>query len=229
MAKNPSRSVAAALRWAAATVGILILSLVAGIAALAAIASTPAPSQPQQPAAPAAAPSLAALPAAPAAALLGSAPPMAPISDAELARARIEMERKMCYGHCPEYEVTISGSGKVLYGGKENVKVKGVRRGRIDREQVRRLLAAFDQAKFFEMPEAGRDCACPSYTDLSSAVVTLTWRGRTRRLDHYHGCTCASQALFDLEHQIDQAANTDRWVGNRGGPMASSGPHRPHY
>ncbi len=153
---------------------------------------------------------------------------MAPISDAELAQARIEMERTMCYGPCPEYEVTISGSGKVLYGGKENVKVKGVRRARIDREKVRRLLVAFDRAKFFDLPAAGRDCACPSYTDLSSAVVTLTWRGRTRRLDHYHGCTCATQALFDLERQIDQAAGTDRWVGDRGGPLATSGPHPPH-
>jgi Domain of unknown function (DUF6438) len=217
----------AALRWVAATVVALVLSAVAGIAVLAAArAPDAAPSQPHQAAAAAAAQLRPA--AVPAAAPRGSAAPVAPISDAELAQARIEMERTMCYGHCPEYEVTLSGSGKVLYGGKENVKVKGVRRARIDREKVRQLLVAFDRAKFFDMPAAGRDCACPSYTDLSSAVVTLTWRGRTRRLDHYHGCTCATQALFDLERQIDQAAGTDRWVGDRGGPLASSGPHPPH-
>lgn len=204
MSAGPPLSVAVVLlRWAAATVVALVLSLAAWVAVLA------APSQ---------------LPAAP----TSVPPPMASISDAELAQARIEMERTMYYGHCPEYEVTISGSGRVLYGGKENVKAKGIRRARVEREKVRRLLAAFDQAKFFDMPETGRNCACPSYTDLSSAVVTLTWRGRTRRLDHYHGCTCAPQALFDLEREIDQAANTDRWVGERGGPWATSGPHPPH-
>ena len=239
MPAGPPLSVTAVLRWAAAIVVALVLSLAAWVAVLAALPFAAPPSQPLSPAAPAAAPALAKPPAAPAAAAPAPSqppaaptsvpPPMASISDADLAQARIEMERTMCYGHCPEYEVTISGSGRVLYSGKDNVKAKGIRRARIEREKVRRLLAAFDQAKFFAMPETGRNCACPSYTDLPSAVVTLTWRGRTRRLDHYHGCTCAPQALFDLERDIDQAANTDRWVGERGGPLASSGPHPPHY
>src|SRR5437588_9243531 len=148
MFDGPSRSVTASLRWAAATVVALVLSAVAGIAALAARAPADTPSQPRPASALAAVPSQPRPAVAPAAKTTGSVVPVAPVSDAELAWARIEMERTMCYGHCPEYEVTISGSGKVLYGGKENVKVKGTRRATVDREKVRQLLAAFDRAKF---------------------------------------------------------------------------------
>lgn len=203
MSADPSRSVTvtAALPWAAATLVTLVLSTIAGVAALAGVAPVPL-SQP-----------------------LPRAAPMAPISDAELEQARIQLTRTMCYGSCPDYEVTISGSGEVSYNGKEFVKVKGTQHATIDREKVRQLLTAFDRAKFFALP--GGKCPCAVYTDMPSAIITLTWHGRTRTLEHDYGCPCAPAALSGLERQIDQAADTDRWVGNREGPAASSGPYPP--
>jgi len=211
MSAGPCRSVTVtpALHGAAATLVALILSAVAGVAALAGFAPA---ALSQQPSAPAAVPS-------------GSSAPMAAISDAELEEARIRMTRTMCYGPCPVYEVTISGKGEVSYNGTYFVKVTGSQHATIDREKVRQLLTAFDQAKFFELP--GGKCPCATYTDMPSAIITLTWRERTRTLEHYYGCPCAPAALFDLEARIDRAADTDLWVGNRGGPLASSGPHPP--
>src|ERR1700720_2063891 len=203
MSADPSRSVTVtpALPRAAATLVTLVLASAAGGAALAGVAPA-ALSQP-----------------------LPHAAPAAPISDADLERARIQLTRTMCYGSCPDYEVTISGSGGVSYDGKQFVKVKGPQHATIDRERVRQLLAAFDHARFFGLP--GGKCPCAVYTDMPSAIITLTWRGRTRTLEHYYGCPCAPAALCGLERQIDQAADTDRWVGNREGPVASSGPYPP--
>jgi hypothetical protein len=200
---DPSRSVTgtAALPWAAATLATLVFSAAAAVAALAGVV--------------------------PAALLepLPHAAQAAPISDAELEQARIQLTRTMCYGPCPDYEVTISGSGEVSYNGKQFVKVKGTQHATIDREKVRQLLTAFDHAKFFAL--RGGKCPCAVYTDMPSAIITLTWRGRTRTLEHDYGCPCAPAALSGLEHQIDQAADTDRWVGDREGPVASSGPYPP--
>jgi Domain of unknown function (DUF6438) len=197
-------------RWTAAAPPPLTVVAALALAATAAIAAA-ALGQPGGPAKPVTVPATAAH--------------RAPISDAELAAARVELSRTVCYGECPEYDVTLSGSGEVSYVGKEFVKVKGTEHALVDRETVRRLLAAFEQAKFFELP--GGECPCAAYTDMPSAISTLTFRGHSRTLNHYQGCTCAPAVLFELEHQIDQAAETDRWVGSRGGASASSGPLTP--
>ncbi len=42
----------------------------------------------------------------------------APLSDAELRKVVITMERGMCYGECAVYEIRITGDGRISYHGK---------------------------------------------------------------------------------------------------------------
>ena len=55
---------------------------------------------------------------------------------------------------------------------------------------------------------------------MPSAVITLTVKGVTRRVEHYYGCTCAPKVLFDLESAIDKSGSTEQWTGD----VSKSGP-----
>jgi len=138
------------------------------------------------------------------------------ISDADLRGAVIVLERGVCYGACPAYRVRITGDGTVSFRGHEFVRYKTPRPAAIGRESVRALLAEFERAGFFGLPDvySAEHCACAVATDNPSAMTTLTFRGRTRTIDHDYGCHCAPAALGELESAIDAAARVERWIGH---------------
>jgi hypothetical protein len=179
-------------------------------------------------AAPAAAPPTVAMKRPPAAPLDRSP---APLSNSELAGVVVVMERPRCYGECPVYEVEIRGDGTVRYDGFMFVKVKGTQCTKVAPEKVRGLVAEFEAARFLSMRDefSQNGCdnrrTCPSgfFYDSPNAVLTLTLRGATHRVEHNLGCSCAPAALFKIEQHIDQLAGVRRWVGdNPGGQFAGT-------
>jgi hypothetical protein len=157
--------------------------------------------------------------------LLGGAPappraaqpgPVAKISDADLKRAAITLERGACYGPCPIYRVRIAGDGRVSFAGESFVRTKHPKPARIGRDAVRRLFAEFERADFFALPDvySMAHCACEVRTDNPSATITLTWRGRTRTLEHDYGCPCVPPTFERLEAAVDSAARVRRWIGH---------------
>ena len=63
------------------------------------------------------------------------------VSDDDLKTATVRLERIGCYGTCPAYTLTVHGDGRVEYDGKNHVKEKGAREGRIEIEKVKTLLS----------------------------------------------------------------------------------------
>src|SRR5947208_1474873 len=60
--------------------------------------------------------------------ILGIAAFMAGVSSAQKAiprDLRITLERSTCFGTCPDYKLTVTGDGTVVFEGREFVKVKG--------------------------------------------------------------------------------------------------------
>jgi len=134
----------------------------------------------------------------------------------------ISLERTACFGRCPEYTVTISGTGQVVYEGLRNVRVVGRQEDTIDREKVVALLQGFYSAWFFDLrpeyvmnrsvevdPDGTVHLREGSVADLPGAIVTFGAGPFSKRVVDYFG---APTALRELEAAIDETAGTDRWV-----------------
>lgn len=120
----------------------------------------------------------------------------------------IHFERTMCFGFCPDYEVTVFGNGVVLFHGRNHTKVQGYRIATVDQATVQKLLDAFDATKFSTMPSYTKY----EVTDMASAAITMVKGSETHTVDHYQGDHSAPEALTNLENSIDDILNTAQWI-----------------
>lgn len=130
--------------------------------------------------------------------------------------AMITLTRGVCFGTCPDYTVSISDSGQVTYVGRRFVNVVGEQHATIPVEDVRRLLARFDEIGFNDLRDEYRG----HMTDLPTFTVTLERNGHRKSVLDYAGTSVGMpQAVRDLEQEIDRVANTARWVLRDGQPV----------
>ena len=122
---------------------------------------------------------------------------------------RIRLDRSGCYGTCPIYSVEIAGDGTVNYLGERFVAVTGGRTAHIDRKVVRALYRAFARADFFWTFDEYRG----PVTDFPTFEVTLCFDGRSKRVVDYAGKSIGMpNEIAELEHAIDAAAGTEKWI-----------------
>lgn len=120
----------------------------------------------------------------------------------------ITLERGPCFGHCPEYTLTLYGSGRIEFDGRHNVCAKGHYTASAPTHEVRRLVAEMLVAGYFDFDwRAG-----PLATNESTVTSSLRHEGRTRRIEHYLGDAGAPLLLRTLEDRIDRVAGTWRWL-----------------
>lgn len=126
----------------------------------------------------------------------------------------ITLERTPCFGTCPAYKLTVYGDGRVVYEGSMFVAVDGQQTATISPNDVRELVAAMENAKFFSLKD---DYSAPA-TDLPSTITTVTLGGQSKTINHYGVCgysdiDTAPKELCDLESKIDEITNSAQWVG----------------
>ena len=129
----------------------------------------------------------------------------------------ITLERTVCFGTCPHYKLTIFSDGLVSYEGIRYVKKAGKANGHISRAKLNELVKEFTSIDYFSLADSYTpgDKTCPQdWTDMPSANTSLTWRGRTKAVNHYHGCrgSIVLDQLAKLENKIDEAVNVTRWT-----------------
>ena len=122
----------------------------------------------------------------------------------------ITLERTACRGTCPIYKLTIEGNGTVIYEGQDFVQVKGKQTASLSPEQIQQLISAFEQARFFTLP----DYTDQDTTDSPSVITSITLNGKTKTVNHYYGDNSTPQGLFDLESKIDEITNSKQWTGS---------------
>ena len=122
----------------------------------------------------------------------------------------ITLERTPCFGTCPVYTVTILEDGTVNYVGQDFVEVTGEQTSQIEPEVVQQMVAAFEEAGYFEW-DATFDTQTVS--DLPTIITSVTRDGETHRITRYAGDSSAPIALPFLELWIDVMANTPLWTG----------------
>ena len=132
------------------------------------------------------------------------------------ARPAITLERTACFGSCPVYTISVTPSGQVTFEGRAHVRQLGTATGQIPKQRVDALLVELERAGYFDFASryAASAPACGRYvTDLPSAISSATLGGRTKRIEHDHGCGSAPGALLVLEHRIDEVLGSGRWTG----------------
>jgi len=138
----------------------------------------------------------------------------------------ISFERTGCYGNCPAYKLIIGGDGRVEYDGVRDVKITGKKSGTINDAGIRSILSAFSKADFFSIGDnvGEKKCTCRQCTDMPTVLTEIRVAGSIHSVDHYYGCGCASEALWDLEKTIDVAVNTSQWTGDvsKAGPFGTT-------
>jgi Domain of unknown function (DUF6438) len=141
--------------------------------------------------------------------------PASPGPSADASAVRITLERGPCFGTCPVYSVTLDGSGAVLFEGRRFVADTGISTGRVPPARIDSLVAELTAGGYFEFADRYRagEPGCERYaTDLPSVNTEVRIGGRSKRIEHDHGCMGAPQALTALEGRIDSAAGVARWI-----------------
>ena len=119
------------------------------------------------------------------------------------------------------YTVTIDSAGTVQFQPRfvrDRKTVLGeVKKGHINDEQLRELLAAFEKVDYFSFKDSyeaySKDCP-QSWTDHPSAITSITLNGKSKSVNHYYGCkgNDSLKKLTELESKIDEIANTKAWL-----------------
>lgn len=146
----------------------------------------------------------------------------------------ITLERTACFGSCPSYRVTITGSGEVEYEGRSLVKIVGIRKGTLEKQEVLKLVDELLRAHFFDAASeyATRDMILSQDGRLTLGSTVLTdapntflqvrigkYGKRVRLYDNY------PQELGAIPDRIDQAVDIEQWIGTYcERPRSSMGP-----
>ena len=152
--------------------------------------------------------------------------PAAPTPLIDYATLKIGLVRSACFGFCPDYSVTIDGSGAVefttrsptLEGAPEahrrfgpggGVLLPGRHRARIERSTLDDLIERFRAAHFFGLEPEYR----APITDNPTYVVSFETGGRSWTVTDYVGELAGMPPVVtELEKAVDVAAGTARWV-----------------
>ncbi|MFI5298510.1 MAG: DUF6438 domain-containing protein [Polyangiales bacterium] len=118
------------------------------------------------------------------------------------------LERRGCYGSCPEYKVSVSPQGLVKYQGDRHVRVHGRAHWFIPIERAHTLFAMAACAR----PETWRSYAGSGASDLPSAILAVDVGGRRVVIGDYDPCSPDDSTrppeVCALEETIDALAET---------------------
>lgn len=123
----------------------------------------------------------------------------------------ITLERTMCYGTCPVYDVEIRDNGEVKYNGKYFVEKEGPHRWTILPDAVDALNDAILKFGYFSIKarEITRDCTC----NPSCITSVLMKDGAYREIDNYYGNDQYPEKLKRFERKIDNIIGVKEYVG----------------
>ncbi len=120
----------------------------------------------------------------------------------------ITLERGVCFGACPVYELEVRADGTVRYRGNQYVAVEGQRGGRIDPDDFAALVDEFERIGYFNLDD---EYPCLA-TDVPTFVTSITTAGRSKRVVHCF-ISDAPQELQELEDLIDEVTGSTQWIG----------------
>lgn len=120
------------------------------------------------------------------------------------ANSVIEMNTTPCFGACPEYDITINGTGLATYNGKRYAPRAGNFTKQLTAEETKTLFDAFVAADFF----AFEDEYTSTISDLPTTFISFSHEGQTKKIKDYYG---APDKLDDLENRVEAIGKSEGW------------------
>jgi hypothetical protein len=123
---------------------------------------------------------------------------------------RIALQRTVCYGSCPGYKVSISGTGEVEWdGGPYAVAVPGIHHATLQSKSMDDLLDAVRASRILD----ARDEYRAGWTDNPTYTVSVDLNGLHKQIVDYIGIIVGMPtSIRDLEDTVDRIAGTDKWI-----------------
>jgi hypothetical protein len=123
----------------------------------------------------------------------------------------VSLSRTVCFGMCPEYDVTLYADGTLEYEGKDFVKVQGRKTKRVDAATMAKVTKAIAASGIQRLD--AHCCDCQEWTDHPTATIGFESEGQWKTIVDYHGCTKSPRAVRDLEETLDKLLGTQEFVG----------------
>jgi hypothetical protein len=154
-----------------------------------------------------------------------------PIQDALNDDFEITLQRTACFGSCPDYTVSIDGSGHIEFRSRaenfpgeaevhrafsisDGVLVPGAHTDQIDPEIVRSLVRQFHDADFFELEDEYRALI----TDNPTYILTINTGTKSKTVIDYVGREVGMpESVTQLQDAVDLAAGSARWIDGAAG------------
>jgi len=118
--------------------------------------------------------------------------------------SKITLNRGVCFGSCPYYDITIDGDGKAVFKGKKFVEKLGTFTKTFTPEETNLLFRKFEKADFWSFA----DEYYANVSDLPMNYITLEHEGRSKKIKAYYN---VPEALTELMTEVDAYANTAGW------------------
>lgn len=132
---------------------------------------------------------------------------------------QITLERSACYGTCPDYSLSITADGRVVFEGRRFTKTEGKAETKVDQNVLKQIIAEFEKADFFKLKDRyveETDGCGEVWTDNPSESISIKLNGKTKEVRHYFGCRKVSgndlERITDLGEKIDSLVNSAQWV-----------------
>lgn len=139
--------------------------------------------------------------------LLSGVPVPAALDDSTV----VTIARGACPDRCPQYTLSLYGSGRVEFEGERYVCANGRHLARADPFAVRNLVQRLIDGGYFDVQWTRG----PVTTGQRRVITSLRHAGRARVVEHDHGDRGAPRYLARWEDAIDEAARTARWLPER--------------
>ena len=132
----------------------------------------------------------------------------------------IKLTRTVCFGTCPDYQLTIKSNGNVSFKGGRFTQTKGIAKATITQTNLKIIISEFEKANFFSLKNSYSETSdgCGEVaTDNPSEIISIQINGKKKNVSHYFGCRMVAgnmlEKIINLGNKIDEIVETSRWIG----------------
>lgn len=122
---------------------------------------------------------------------------------------KMMLTRSGCFGTCPQYSISVDGTGRVEFVGTGFVAVEGKHRTAVSEDTVDKLVAEFKKTDFFSLDPIYMASVtdCPTYT-LEMSVGDV----RMKVVDYVGEAVGMPASVTRLEEHMDELLESERWL-----------------
>ena len=121
---------------------------------------------------------------------------------------KIKLDRKNDDdANSPNYSLTVSDDGKVIYTGVKNVRTVGTKTYQLPKERIQQLIDEFQRVYFFTL----KDHYGNGKGEYGLVTVSISLDDKFKQVTHPLGSK-VPRGLAELETRIDEISESKKWI-----------------